>query len=223
VGRAARAAAYRRAPGGDRLGAAGRRIRAPARGEPAHSVCVFLGQLEPPGLGGRGPVPAHARLSAARNREAARARRASWAIGRRDRLPQALVEEIERAERRTAEGKRLYLRLAVDYSSRDAISLAAARLDGASHSPEELRRLVSETLTRDAGEVDLLIRTGGEKRLSDFLLWESAYAELVFTDRMWPDFEAADLEAALGDFRRRERRFGGLPAAVSSAGTGGRP
>jgi len=61
-------------------------------------------------------------------------------------------------------------------------------------------------------DVDLLIRTGGEKRLSDFLLWETAYAELVFTERMWPDFSRADLEQALDDFAHRERRFGGLPA-----------
>jgi len=70
-----------------------------------------------------------------------------------------------------------------------------------------------QALTADSGDVDLLIRTGGEKRLSDFLLWESAYAELVFTDRMWPDFDVTDLDAALGEFRRRERRFGGVPAA----------
>ena len=68
----------------------------------------------------------------------------------------------------------------------------------------------------DAGEVDLLIRTGGEKRLSDFLLWESAYAELIFTDRMWPDFDEADLDAALAEYRHRERRFGSVPVAVSA-------
>ncbi len=80
-----------------------------------------------------------------------------------------------------------------------------------------------QALTADSGEVDLLIRTGGEKRLSDFLLWESAYAELLFTDRMWPDFDATDLDAALREFRRRERRFGGVPAASHSAApsTGG--
>ena len=80
-----------------------------------------------------------------------------------------------------------------------------------------------QALTADSGDVDLLIRTGGEKRLSDFLLWESAYAELVFTDRMWPDFDVTDLDAALGEFRRRERRFSGVPAgpppsAASSPG-----
>jgi undecaprenyl diphosphate synthase len=141
------------------------------------------------------------------------------AIGRRDRLPGALLREIERAELATARGQRLLLRIAVDYSSRDAISLAAARLTAApdqSPSPDQLRKLLALDLTRDAGEVDLLIRTGGEKRLSDFLLWESAYAELFFTDCMWPDFDATDLEAALAEFRRRERRFGGLPATPAS-------
>lgn len=71
---------------------------------------------------------------------------------------------------------------------------------------------MTRALTGESGEVDLLIRTGGEKRLSDFLLWESAYAELLFSDRMWPDFDANDLDAALAEFNRRERRFGGVPA-----------
>jgi undecaprenyl diphosphate synthase len=143
------------------------------------------------------------------------------AIGRRDRLPRALLGAIEGAEVATAKGERLYLRIAIDYSSRDAISLAAAKLtarpsDNDRPSPLELRKLLTDSLTRDSGEVDLLIRTGGEKRLSDFLLWESAYAELFFTDRMWPDFDSRDLEDALTEFRRRQRRFGALPLTVSS-------
>ena len=79
-----------------------------------------------------------------------------------------------------------------------------------------LRDMLAQELASESGEVDLLIRTGGEKRLSDFLLWECAYAELWFTDRMWPDFETSDLDAALGEFRRRERRFGGLVAKTGS-------
>ncbi len=75
-----------------------------------------------------------------------------------------------------------------------------------------LRDMLAQELAAESGEVDLLIRTGGEKRLSDFLLWECAYAELWFTDRMWPDFETSDLDAALAEFRQRERRFGGVPA-----------
>lgn len=143
-------------------------------------------------------------------------------IGRRDRLSKQLRHEIERAECATSKGRNLHLRVAIDYSSRDAITRAAV---GASRnlsrdrppSEELLGRMLAETLTAECGEVDLLIRTGGEKRLSDFLLWESAYAELHFTDRMWPDFDAADLEAALQEFSRRERRFGGVPGAAGQS------
>jgi undecaprenyl diphosphate synthase len=107
-------------------------------------------------------------------------------------LPSPLVAAIDAAERATAGGTRLRLRLAVDYSSRWAIRAGALLPD-----------------------VDLLIRTGGEQRLSDFLLWECAYAELYFSDTMWPDFGAADLGAAVAEFRARERRFGGLPEAAA--------
>jgi undecaprenyl diphosphate synthase len=133
-------------------------------------------------------------------------------IGRRDRLPGRLGEQIADAETATATGRQLRLRIALDYSSRDAIARAAARLNAAvASSTESFGRLVSQADDGDdASEVDLLIRSGGEKRLSDFLLWESAYAELWFTDKMWPDFGVDDLQAAIGEFRRRERRFGGL-------------
>ena len=149
-------------------------------------------------------------------------------IGRRDRLPKLLVREIEQAESITAHGRRPHLRVAIDYSSRDAISRAVTSVtnmisEDSTCSPDLLRGMLTQTLTADSGEVDLLIRTGGEKRLSDFLLWESAYAELFFTDRMWPDFDPTELEAALGEFRRRERRFGGVPAFASppASSTGG--
>lgn len=137
-------------------------------------------------------------------------------IGRRDRLPKLVLKDIEQAESSTAGGHRLHLRVAVDYSSRDAIARAVASFpklfsQDPPPNPEELRSLLARSLTRDSGEVDLLIRTGGEKRLSDFLLWESAYAELVFTDRMWPEFDAADMDAAINEFRHRERRFGAVP------------
>ena len=116
----------------------------------------------------------------------------------------------------TAPGRRLFLRVAVDYSSREAIARAVAGLSAtycqdSPPSPERLRRMLTRVLTADSGEVDLLIRTGGEKRLSDFLLWESAYAELFFTERMWPDFDSADLDAALTEFGQRHRRFGRVP------------
>ena len=147
-------------------------------------------------------------------------------IGRRDRLDHLLLREISRAEEATAEGRRLHLRIAVDYSSRDAITRAAAGMvvalspDGPTSS-DRLRPMLEQALTAESGEVDLLIRTGGEKRLSDFLLWESAYAELLFTDRTWPDFGATDLDAALAEFKRRERRFGSLPTATTASRTGG--
>ena len=136
-------------------------------------------------------------------------------IGRRDRLPMPLRASIATAEAATADGRAMHLRIAVDYSAQDAIVRAAA---GLAHEPvptrERFARLLAEVdHAREASpNVDLLIRTGGERRLSDFLLWECAYAELCFSDRMWPEFGADDLAAAVEDFHRRERRFGGLPA-----------
>jgi undecaprenyl diphosphate synthase len=136
-------------------------------------------------------------------------------IGRRDRLPGRLAHDIADAERLTAGGRRLHLRVAIDYSARDAIARAAARLNGAAAAhPDRLGRLIAQSAPDDDSppEVDLLIRSGGEKRLSDFLLWEAAYAELWFTDTMWPDFAVSDLAQAVAAFAMRERRFGGLAA-----------
>jgi undecaprenyl diphosphate synthase len=130
-------------------------------------------------------------------------------IGRRDRLPDGIPDAIARAEAATAAGETLHLRIAVDYSARDSILNAAAKLAGIA---APTRELFSDLVTGEKGlrDVDLIIRTSGEKRLSDFLLWEGAYAELHFTERMWPEFDAADLAEALASFHRRERRFGGL-------------
>jgi undecaprenyl diphosphate synthase len=130
-------------------------------------------------------------------------------IGRRDRLPPGIAASIGRAEDATALGKTLHLRIAVDYSARVAI-LQAATL--AASMGELTRETFSRLVTGEAGlrDVDLIIRTSGEQRLSDFLLWESAYAELYFTKRLWPDFAADDLAEALESFRSRDRRFGGL-------------
>ena len=135
-------------------------------------------------------------------------------IGRRDRLAIELVEKIEHAERVTAQGTGLHVRIAIDYSSRAAIADAAARVQwDPSLDPDQMLRAFSDELDGEpaARDIDLLIRTGGEQRLSDFLLWECAYAELLFSARMWPEFTADDLEEAIADFHKRERRFGRLP------------
>jgi len=126
-------------------------------------------------------------------------------IGRRDRLPPALLRAIDLAENRTRHCSRLHFRLAIDYSARAAILEAA----------EDDR--IRASFFHDTLPVDLLIRTGGEQRLSDFLLWESAYAELIFTKRMWPDFSPADLRAAVNEYHRRDRRFGGVSEPVLAA------
>jgi undecaprenyl diphosphate synthase len=136
-------------------------------------------------------------------------------IGRRDRLPEGLAEEIADAEQASASGARVHVRVAIDYSSRDAIAAAAARWRP-NHRPsrEAFDRFLAGPDAERGGDVDLLIRTGGEKRLSDFLLWESAYAELCFVDTLWPDFDANGLRAAVAEFWRRDRRFGGLSNPV---------
>jgi undecaprenyl diphosphate synthase len=126
------------------------------------------------------------------------------AIGRRDRLPRPLVNLLEESERRTVSGDRLRLRLAIDYSARQAIVEAARRAS---------RNLTEEQISAVIGpDVDLLIRTSGEQRLSDFLLWECAYAEMIFTSRLWPDFAREDLAEAVAEFHRRDRRFGAVTA-----------
>jgi len=162
-------------------------------------------------------------------------------IGRRDRLDPALLSEIDATEAATAGGARLLLRLAIDYSSRDlmvralrsvaAAAAAAGRAGdlrvaggagpaGEAGSPELEREQFAAHLGHamhalgPAPDVDLLIRTGGERRLSDFLLWECAYAELLFTARMWPDFDGRDLAEAVNDYRARDRRFGNVSVAV---------
>jgi undecaprenyl diphosphate synthase len=139
-------------------------------------------------------------------------------VGRRDRLGAGLVKLIRWAEAATASGTRLHLRLAIDYSSRDAIVTAASHFfTGARPTREAFARELGRAMHAPDGapDVDLLIRTGGEQRLSDFLLWECAYAELAFTPRLWPDFTAADLAAAVTEFQGRERRFGRLPGRVA--------
>jgi undecaprenyl diphosphate synthase len=133
-------------------------------------------------------------------------------LGRRDRLPTDLAADIAAYEAGSVGGTKMTLRIAFDYSARAAIAEAALAL-GPEASVEALDRLISGPA---GSPVDLLIRTGAEQRLSDFLLWECAYAELWFTDRMWPQFGEEDLSAAIGDYRGRQRRFGALPESVAA-------
>jgi undecaprenyl diphosphate synthase len=143
-------------------------------------------------------------------------------IGRRNRIPAELLRAITNAEHATRHGRAIDLRIAVDYSARDAILRAAQRMARDTGPDGEVdREAFAGLLSRlDHGvgqsrDVDLLIRTGGEQRLSDFLLWECAYAELYFTRRMWPEFSPADLQEAVDEFHARERRFGAVPAAAA--------
>jgi undecaprenyl diphosphate synthase len=134
-------------------------------------------------------------------------------IGRRDRLPESLRHSIEQVEQRTRDNRGLHLRVAMDYSARDALLAAAARLaTGTPPTREAFEQSMYEAINAPTGtrDVDLLVRTGGEQRLSDFLLWESAYAELYFTSVLWPDFTGADLAAAVAAFAARDRRYGGV-------------
>ena len=139
-------------------------------------------------------------------------------LGRRDRIGSSLRHTIEQVEDVTVKGTRMHLRIAMDYSSRDAMMRASTALRGEPVS----REVFTEMLARvdhdkvSAREVDLLVRTGGEQRLSDFLLWECAYAEMLFLEKMWPEFAAGDLAQALADFRSRNRRFGLAPEQVAS-------
>jgi undecaprenyl diphosphate synthase len=144
-------------------------------------------------------------------------------VGRRDRLPAKAVAALDDLSRQTAAGTRLHLRLAIDYGAQETIAAAARRLaeevQAGTRQPHELTRDALElALTDGVPPVDLLIRTAGEQRLSDFLLWETAYAELYFTPVLWPDFRRTELATAVAAFHQRERRFGGL-VGVNGAAT----
>ena len=157
-----------------------------------------------------------------------RAERQTWlasdtrvsVIGRRDRLSSSLGRTAEATESATARGLSMHLRIAIDYSARDAILEAARHFQPRAGLDPDCERVAFGRLLSEAmhvpdppSEIDLLIRTGGEQRLSDCLLWEIAYAEMIFLDRMWPEFTAADLAEAISEFRRRDRRFGRIREA----------
>jgi len=138
-------------------------------------------------------------------------------IGRRDRLPDSLRDAIDTIEEASAAEGPLHVRLAIDYSGREAILDAARRFQLTRHdSIEGFAQLLAETESNGEPlpDVDLLIRTGGELRLSNCSLWEIAYAELYFTPCLWPDFAPADLHTAVEDFCTRDRRFGRITATV---------
>ncbi len=136
-------------------------------------------------------------------------------IGRRDRLSENLIRSIEQSERSSAAGSGMHLRIAVDYSSQHSILQAARRAEsGTDLSADDFHRLLDQVdhSTSPASAVDLLIRTGNERRLSDFLLWECAFAELHFSECLWPDFDESRFRFALEDYGSRQRRFGALTA-----------
>src|SRR5207247_1723529 len=195
-----------------RRGAAGRRGGGGTRHRDAHPLRVLGGQLGAAVAGSPradGLVPALSGQRHAGPRPRRAATQGAWPARH------AAGRGAGRGEA-TAGGRRLRLRIAIDYSARDAILHAARGLNGAP-TREAFARGLGEAYGEPHGapDVDLLIRTGGEQRLSDFLLWECAYAELYFTETMWPDFGAAELAAAVAEFRARERRFGGLPEAAA--------
>ncbi len=139
------------------------------------------------------------------------------AIGRRDRIPTPALHALQQLERETAGGTKLYLRLAIDYSARAEVARATRelgqRVRAGELAPEQMtEELLTQAVTGGVPMPDLLIRTAGERRLSDFLLWELAYAELYFAQTHWPDFRRDNLATALADFRARDRRFGGVMA-----------
>jgi undecaprenyl diphosphate synthase len=145
-------------------------------------------------------------------------------VGRRDRLPPDILDIIETAETRTAANTRFMLQVAFNYGGKADIVDAARRLAAAVQNGELCADEIDEDAvsgalsTALAPALDMVIRTSGERRLSNFLLWESAYAELIFQDVLWPDYGPAELAAAIAEYGGRERRYGGSPVDVQAAG-----
>ena len=142
--------------------------------------------------------------------------------GRRDRkVPRRLLRQIEESEALTKKNRKLTLTIAFNYGGRaeivDAARAAVRRLLDEGSRPDELteERIANELYTRNLPELDLLVRTSGELRISNFLLWQSAYSEIYVTETLWPDFRRVHLLEAVVDYQRRDRRFGGLKLVVS--------
>lgn len=139
-------------------------------------------------------------------------------IGGRDRLPDDILSLIDEAEQKTAQNNRLFLVVAFNYGSRDEILRAVRTIAEKSEAGTLDPKTIDETTVSDhldtaaVPDPDLIIRTGGEFRLSNFLLWQAAYAEFVFMPVLWPDFNAQTLDAALEEYATRTRRFGGVAA-----------
>ncbi|MFW6001577.1 MAG: isoprenyl transferase [Halanaerobium sp.] len=137
-------------------------------------------------------------------------------IGRKEGLSKNLIKEIENIEKQSENNKRLILNIAFNYGGRaeivDAVKKIILESKNRDFALDELDedKFSSYLYNSEFKDIELLIRTGGDKRLSNFLLWQSAYAELYFTNTYWPDFDEAELDAALEDFKKRERKFGGL-------------
>ena len=144
------------------------------------------------------------------------------AVGRLDRLPRFVREVLDAIERETSTGSGMTLSLALSYGGREEIA-DAARLLAARVARGELAldaidesTLEQEMPSMDVGAVDLMVRTGGEQRISNFLLWGAAYAELVFSPKLWPDWDATDLYEAIEAFQTRDRRFGRVKSDVAT-------
>jgi len=136
-------------------------------------------------------------------------------LGSRSGLKPELLDLIDRVESTTKVNNEFHLNIAFNYGGRDEILRATAKAaaDGKNLGTMTEAELAPYLDTADLPEPDLVIRTSGEKRISNFLLWQAAYSEFVFTDVLWPDFTKADLQAAISDFQNRERRFGNLTAS----------
>ncbi len=145
------------------------------------------------------------------------------AFGRRDRIPKTINETLLNTERATQNCRRLHLRIALDYGARHEIaeiarSLAQAVAERKIHPDQITEETFSSRISPAIPDPDLIIRTAGEQRLSNFLLWQSAYSEFYFCSKCWPDFDESDLDEALADFHSRTRRFGALDRATGTSG-----